>query len=80
MAIGRVSTYQFNKSFTSQVNNTQSKFNKLSQQITSGKKVTSVADDAVAATGKVFKGSEQLAYAEKIGVGSQNYTLIKIEN
>ena len=36
--------------------------------------------DAVAAKGKVFKGSEQLAYAEKIGVGSQNYTLNKIEN
>ena len=63
MAIGRVSTYQFNKSFTSQVNNTQSKFNKLSQQITSGKKVTSVADDAVAAKG-IIKANAQLADIE----------------
>lgn len=63
MAIGRVSTYQFNKSFASQVNNTQSKFNKLSQQITSGKRVSSITDDAVAAKG-IIKANSQLADIE----------------
>lgn len=63
MAIGRVSTYQFNTSFAKQVNNTQSKFNKLSQQILSGKKVTSVTDDAVAAKG-IIKANAQLADIE----------------
>lgn len=63
MAIGRVSTYQFNTSFAKQVNNTQSKFNKLSQQISSGKRVTSVTDDAVAAKG-IIKANSQLADIE----------------
>ena len=63
MAIGRVSTYQFNTSFAKQVHNTQSKFNKLSQQITSGKRVTSVTDDAVAAKG-IIKANAQLADIE----------------
>ena len=63
MAIGRVSTYQFNTSFAKQVNNTQSKFNKLSQQITSGKRVSSVTDDAVAARG-IIKANAQLADIE----------------
>lgn len=63
MAIGRVSTYQFNTSFAKQVNNTQSKFNKLSQQISSGKRVTSVTDDAVAAKG-IIKANAQLADIE----------------
>lgn len=34
--------------------------------------------DAVAAAGKKFKGVEQLSYAEKIGLGSRQYELIKI--
>ena len=34
--------------------------------------------DAVAAKGKKFKGAEQLAYAEKIGLGSRDYELIRI--
>ena len=34
--------------------------------------------DAVAAKGKKFKGAEQLAYAEKIGLGSRKYELIRI--
>ena len=63
MAIGRVSTHQFNTSFAKQVNNTQSKFNKLSQQISSGKRVTSVTDDAVAAKG-IIKANSQLADIE----------------
>ncbi len=63
MAIGRVSTYQFNTSFSKQVHNTQSKFNKLSQQITSGKRVSSVSDDAVAAKG-IIKANAQLADIE----------------
>lgn len=77
MAIGRVSTYQFNKSFASQVNNTQSKFNKLSQQITSGKKVTSVSDDAVAAKG-IIKANSQLAdietYVENLKMADNELT------
>ena len=34
--------------------------------------------DAVKDAGKVFKGHEQLAYAEKIGVGSKTYTLVTL--
>ncbi len=59
MAIGRVSTYQLNKSFTGQIGNTQAKFNKLSQQIQTGKKVSSITDDAAAARG-IIKANAQL--------------------
>jgi uncharacterized Fe-S center protein len=34
--------------------------------------------DAAEKAGKKFKGSEQLAYAEKIGLGSRKYELIEI--
>ena len=63
MAIGRVSTYQLNKSFTGQIGNTQAKFNKLSQQIQSGKRVSSITDDAVAARG-IIKANSQLGDIE----------------
>lgn len=36
--------------------------------------------DLVADKGKKFGGVEQLDYAEKIGIGSQNYILIQVEN
>lgn len=36
------------------------------------------AYDACARQGKRFRGYEQLAYAEKIGLGSKNYTLIEL--
>lgn len=64
MSISRVSTYQVNKSFAKQINNTQSKFNKLSQQIASGKRVTSVAGDPVAARG-IIKANKQLSDIEE---------------
>jgi len=35
--------------------------------------------DAVAKEGKKFKGAEQLAYAEKIGLGSRKYNLITLD-
>lgn len=38
----------------------------------------SAAFDACARQGKRFKGAEQLAYAEKIGLGKRNYTLITL--
>ena len=63
MAIGRVSTYQLNKSFTGQIGNTQAKFNKLSQQIQSGKRVSSITDDAVAARG-IIQANSQLGDIE----------------
>ncbi|MBR2525916.1 flagellar hook-associated protein FlgL [bacterium] len=59
MSIGRVSTYQLNKAFSNQINNTQSKFNKLSNQISSGIKVGSMTDDPVAA-GSIIKANKQL--------------------
>ena len=34
--------------------------------------------NAVAAAGKRFKGYEQLAYAEKLGVGSLDYTVVEV--
>ena len=34
--------------------------------------------DAAARAGKKFKGQEQLAYGEKIGLGSRKYELIEI--
>lgn len=34
--------------------------------------------DAAEKAGKKFKGAEQLVYAEKVGMGSRKYTLIKI--
>ena len=40
--------------------------------------VDSACWDAAAAKGKKFRGSEQLAYAEKIGLGSRKYELIRI--
>ncbi|MBN2787030.1 MAG: hypothetical protein JXQ69_01790 [Paludibacteraceae bacterium] len=33
--------------------------------------------DMIKAKGKTFKGLKQLAYAEKIGLGSQQYVLIE---
>lgn len=59
MSISRISTYQLNKAFSNQVNNTQSKFNKLSEQIASGIKVSSTADNPVAARG-IIKANKQL--------------------
>jgi len=35
--------------------------------------------DAAAKAGKKFKGAEQLAYAEKIGLGSRKYNLIQFD-
>lgn len=40
--------------------------------------VDSACYAAVAAEGRKFRGREQLAYAEKIGVGSTDYTLIEL--
>ncbi len=40
--------------------------------------VDSACWDAVAEKGKKFRGSEQLDYAEKIGLGSRKYELIRI--
>ena len=34
--------------------------------------------DAAAKRGKRFKGHEQLAYAEKLGIGSRDYTIVEI--
>ncbi len=63
MVIGRVSTYQLNKSFTNQIGSTQAKFNKLSQQIQTGKRVSSITDDAAAARG-IIKANTQLGDIE----------------
>ena len=35
--------------------------------------------DAAAKAGKKFKGAEQLAYAEKIGLGTRSYNLIRLD-
>lgn len=59
MSISRVSTYQVNKSFSNQLNNTQAKFNKLTQQISSGTKINSTIDDPVAARG-IIKANKEL--------------------
>lgn len=59
MSISRVSTYQVNKNFSTQLNNTQSKFNKLTQQITSGDRITSTIEDPVAARG-IIKANKEL--------------------
>ena len=40
--------------------------------------VDSACWDAVAAKGRKFRGAEQLAYAEKIGLGSRKYELITL--
>lgn len=68
MSISRVSTYQMNKSFASQINSTQSKFNKLAQQISSGKRVTSMTDDIVSAK-SILKANKEL---ENIGLYQSN--------
>ncbi len=60
MSITRVSTYQVNKTFANQLNNTQSKFNKLSQQITSGNRISSTIEDPVAARG-IIKANKELS-------------------
>ncbi len=60
MSITRVSTYQVNKTFANQLNNTQSKFNKLTQQITSGDRISSTIEDPVAARG-IIKANKELS-------------------
>ena len=40
--------------------------------------VDSACWDAAAKAGKRFKGVEQLAYAESLGLGSRKYTLIQL--
>ena len=40
--------------------------------------IDSACWDAIAAAGKKFRGAEQLAYAEKIGLGSRKYELIRL--
>jgi uncharacterized Fe-S center protein len=35
--------------------------------------------DAAAKAGKKFRGAEQLAYAEKIGLGSRKYNLVTLD-
>lgn len=60
MSISRVSTYQVNKNFSTQLNKTQSKFNKLTQQITSGDRISSTIEDPVAARG-IIKANKELA-------------------
>ena len=35
--------------------------------------------DAAAKAGKKFRGAEQLAYAEKIGLGTRKYNLITLD-
>ena len=64
MSISRVSTYQLNKSLGNQLNGTQSKLNKLTQQITSGVKVSSTAENPVAARG-IIKANKELADIEE---------------
>lgn len=59
MAVSRVSSYQLSKALGSQLNNTQAKFNKLTQQIASGTKLTSMADDPLAAS-SLIKVNKQL--------------------
>lgn len=59
MAVSRVSSYQLSKSLGSQLNNTQAKFNKLTQQIASGTTLTSMADDPLAAS-SLIKVNKQL--------------------
>ena len=49
MAALSISPAQLNKMLSSQLSKTQDKFNKLTAQITSGVKVSSMKDDAVAA-------------------------------
>ena len=61
MSISRVSTYQVNKSFSTQLNNTQAKFNKLTQQISSGDRITSTMEDPVAARG-IIKANKELGF------------------
>lgn len=64
MTIGRVSTYQVNKSFSTQLNNTQSKFNKLTQQISSGNRISSTIEDPVAARG-IIKANAEISNIEE---------------
>lgn len=64
MSISRVSTYQVNKSFSNQLNNTQAKYNQLTQQISSGVKVSSTMDDPVAARG-IIKANKALGNIEE---------------
>lgn len=64
MSISRVSTYQLNKSLGNQLNGTQGKLNKLTQQITSGVKVSSTAENPVAARG-IIKANKELADIEE---------------
>ena len=63
MSISRVSTAQLNKAFSSQLSNTQSKFNKLAEQIGSGVSVSSMSDDPVAA-GSIIKVNKQMGDIE----------------
>ncbi len=63
MSISRVSTYQLNKAFSNQLSNTQSKFNKLAEQIGTGVRVSSMSDDPVAA-GSIIKVNKQMTDIE----------------
>ncbi|MBR1681047.1 flagellar hook-associated protein FlgL [bacterium] len=63
MSISRVSTAQLNKAFSSQLSNTQSKFNKLAEQIGTGVSVSSMSDDPVAA-GSIIKVNKQMGDIE----------------
>lgn len=64
MSISRVSTYQVNKNFSTQLNNTQSKFNKLTQQISSGSKISSTTEDPVSAR-SIIKTTNELTNIEE---------------
>ena len=60
MAALSISPAQLNKMLSSQLSKTQDKFNKLTAQITSGVKVSSMKDDAVAAK-SIIKTDNELA-------------------
>ncbi|MBQ3312112.1 flagellar hook-associated protein FlgL [bacterium] len=64
MAISRVSTYQSTQALSKQLNATQAKFNKLTQQISSGVKVSSTAENPVAARG-IIKAKKELENIEE---------------
>lgn len=75
MSISRVSTYQVNKSFSTQLNNTQSKFNQLTEQISSGVKINSTTDDPVAAR-SIIKANKELSALEEY---KENIELADVE-
>lgn len=75
MSISRVSTYQVNKSFSTQLNNTQSKFNQLTEQISSGVKINSTTDDPVAAR-SIIKANKELSAIEEY---KENIKLADVE-